>query len=125
MDPFANIECERILAENDLFVVARDNFPVSPGHTLVIAKRAVPRFQHLSQEDKVRLLHWIDWCIQHLQTTLSPKPDGFNVGLNDGPAAGQTVKRLHFHVIPRYQGNVPDARGGICFVIPHKAKYWA
>lgn len=53
-----------------------------------------------------------------------PEPDAFNLGLNDGPAAGQTVSQLHFHVIPRYHGDVPDPRGGVRWVIPHKAKYW-
>ena len=68
---------------------------------------------------------WVDWCVAHLERSLEPKPDGFNVGLNDGAAAGQTVPQLHVHVIPRYHGDVPDPRGGVRFVIPHKAKYWA
>jgi diadenosine tetraphosphate (Ap4A) HIT family hydrolase len=51
-------------------------------------------------------------------------PSGFNVGFNDGPAAGQTVGHLHIHLIPRYDGDVPDPRGGIRLVIPDKARYW-
>jgi diadenosine tetraphosphate (Ap4A) HIT family hydrolase len=125
MKPFGEIEQERLLAEDDLFLVVWDKYPVSPGHALVIVKRLVARFQDLTGDEKLRLLHWTDWCIAHLQTTLSPKPDGFNVGLNDGPAAGQTVGQLHLHVIPRYHGDVPDLRGGVRFVVPHKARYWA
>ena len=60
----------------------------------------------------------------HLTSQLTPKPDAFNLGLNDGPAAGQTMPQLHFHVIPRYTGDVPDPRGGIRHIIPSKARYW-
>jgi diadenosine tetraphosphate (Ap4A) HIT family hydrolase len=124
MHAFGNIEPSRILAEDDLFVVVRDNYPVSPGHSLVIAKRVVARFSQLTGEEKARLMKWIDWCIAHLQTTLQPSPDGFNIGLNDGLSAGQTIAQLHVHVIRRYQGDIPDPRGGVRFVIPHKARYW-
>jgi len=124
MRSFGTIERERIFAEDELFVVARDKYPVSPGHSLVIVKRVVARFQELTADEKARLLTWVDWCIAHLEGSLDPKPDGFNVGLNDGAAAGQTVPQLHVHVIPRYNGDVPDPRGGIRFVIPDKAKYW-
>ena len=51
-------------------------------------------------------------------------PDGFNVGVNAGQAAGQTVMHVHIHLIPRYTGDVADPRGGVRFVIPEKAKYW-
>jgi len=125
MKPFGEIEPERVLSEDELFIVARDKYPVSPGHSLIIVKRVVSRFSELTTDEKARLTHWIDWCIAHLQGTLQPKPDGFNVGLNDGSAAGQTVGQLHIHVIPRYQGDVADPRGGVRFVVPHKAKYWA
>ena len=60
----------------------------------------------------------------HLTSQLDPKPDAFNLGLNDGLAAGQTMPQLHFHVIPRYTGDVPDPRGGIRHIIPSKARYW-
>ena len=55
---------------------------------------------------------------------ITPTPDAFKFGLNDGPAAGQTMPQLHFHVIPRYTGDVPDPRGGIRHIIPSKARYW-
>ncbi|MBI4660942.1 MAG: HIT domain-containing protein [Verrucomicrobia bacterium] len=125
MQDFGPIERDRILAEDDLFIVARDNYPVSPGHSLVIVKRVVARFTGLTAEEKARLMTWIDWCISHFECTLKPKPDGFNVGWNDGPAAGQTIAQLHVHVIPRYLGDVPDPRGGVRWVLPAKARYWA
>jgi len=59
-----------------------------------------------------------------IETTLSPAPDGFNLGVNDGKAAGQTMPQFHFHVIPRHGGDVTDPRRGVRWVIPAKAKYW-
>lgn len=124
MTTFDHIECQHILAEDDLFLIVSDKYPISPGHSLIIVKRAVERFQELTSEEKTRLPTWIDWCITHLENALLPKPDGFNIGLNDGPAAGQTINQLHVHIIPRFHGDVTDPRGGVRAIIPHKAKYW-
>lgn len=121
---FGEIEPARLLAVDDLFAVVADKFPISPGHTLIIARRPVARFQELTSSEKARLLVWIDWTQQHLASHLSPTPDAFNLGLNDGLAAGQTMPQLHFHVIPRCTGDVADPRGGIRHVIPAKAVYW-
>ena len=52
------------------------------------------------------------------------QPQGYNIGINDGVAAGQTVPHLHVHLIPRFEGDLPDARGGVRWVLPDKAKYW-
>src|SRR5262245_31368455 len=109
---FGEIEASRVLALDDLFAVVSDKFPISPGHTLIIARRAVARFREPTGAEKRRLRAWIGWPQHHLATSLVPAPDGFNLGLNDGPAAGQTILQLHFHVIPRYQGDVADPRGG-------------
>lgn len=121
---FGAIEPERVLAQDDLFAVVRDKYPMTPGHTLIIPRRAVIRFKELSVAEKTRLMAWVDWAQQHLQGTLVPAPDGFNLGVNDGPAAGQTVPQFHFHVIPRHAGDVPDPRGGIRWVIAAKARCW-
>ena len=53
------------------------------------------------------------------------QPDGYNIGINDGPAAGQTVPHLHMHLIPRYKNDVADPRGGVRWVIAAKADYWS
>lgn len=121
---FGRIDPERIVAQDELFVVVRDKFPVSPGHTLIIARRPVARFQELNAVEKARLWSWVDWVQKHLTATLNPAPNAFNFGLNDGPAAGQTMAQLHFHVIPRFTGDVPDSRGGVRWVIPANARYW-
>ena len=121
---FGEIEPARPLAADELFAIVQDKFTISPGHTLIIARRPVARLQELTTAEKARLLVWIDWTQQHLASHLTPTPDAFNLGLNDGPAAGQTMPQLHFHVIPRYTGDVPDPRGGIRHIIPSKAAYW-
>jgi diadenosine tetraphosphate (Ap4A) HIT family hydrolase len=121
---FGLVEPERVVAENDSFLVVTDKYPISPGHTLIMARRPVIRFADLTVEERASLLHWIDWTVHHLQKTLRPPPDGFNIGTNDGTAAGQTIPQLHWHVIPRYTGDVSDPRGGVRFVIPEKARYW-
>ena len=121
---FGEIEPSRLVALDDLFAVVADKFPISPGHALIVARRAVARFQELTVTEKARLLVWIEWTQEHLESELAPVPDAFNFGLNDGPAAGQTMPQFHFHIIPRYAGDVPDPRGGIRLVIPEKARYW-
>ncbi len=121
---FGEIEPARLLAIDDLFAVVADKFPITPGHTLLIARRPVARFRELTASEKARLLVWIDWTQEHMAAHLRPAPDAFNLGLNDGAAAGQTMPQFHFHVIPRYTGDVPDPRGGIRHVIPAKARYW-
>ena len=121
---FGLVETERLLAMDELFAVVRDKFPVSPGHSLIIPRRSVMRFLELTAVEKSRLLDWADWAQTHLEQTLTPAPEAFNLGVNDGKAAGQTMPQFHFHVIPRWTGDVTDPRGGVRWVIPRKAKYW-
>ena len=108
---FGVIESTRLLAFGDLFAVIQDKFPVS-GRTLIIVRRPVTRFQELTSAEKPRLLVWIDWTQQHVTSLQTPALAVFNLSLNDGPAAGHTVPQLHFHVIPRFTGDIPDHRGG-------------
>jgi diadenosine tetraphosphate (Ap4A) HIT family hydrolase len=121
---FGRTASAEVLAHDQFFVVIRDKYPVSPGHTLIVARRPAARFQQLTQQERARLLYWIDWTQTYLAEMLSPKPDAFNLGVNDGVAAGQTKEQFHFHIIPRYAGDVPDPRGGVRYVIPSKARYW-
>lgn len=120
---FGVIDCERVLAVDELFAVVKDKFPVTPGHTLLIPRRTVLRFAELNGEERARLLELVDWVQQHL-AAMTPVPEGFNLGVNDGKAAGQTMPQFHFHVIPRRAGDVADPRGGLRWVIPEKAEYW-
>ena len=121
---FGLIEPERVLATDDLFAVVSDKYPVSPGHILIIPRRPLTRFQELNAGEKLRLLEWVEWAQAHLEQTLRPAPEAFNLGVNDGKAAGQTMPQFHFHVIPRFTADVADPRGGVRWVIPQKARYW-
>ena len=103
-------------------LVIRDAFPVSPGHTLVIPRRHIGSFFELSDAERTCMVELLAQAKAELD--LSFQPDGFNIGINDGAAAGQTVQHLHLHLIPRYLGDVPDPRGGVRWVMPGKAKYW-
>lgn len=120
---FGLVEPGRVLRVDELFAVVRDKFPVTPGHSLIIPRRAVLRFAELDAAERVRLLELVEW-VQGRLANEAPAPDGFNLGVNDGPAAGQTMPQFHFHVIPRRRGDVADPRGGVRWVIPEKARYW-
>lgn len=120
---FGIIDRERVLAQDGLFAVVRDKFPVRPGHTLIIPKRPVKRFLELTEIEQGLLLRWVGWT-QHFLKREQPATEDYSLGVNDGPAAGQTMLQFHFHVIPRRTGDVADPRGGIRWVIPQKAKFW-
>lgn len=102
--------------------VIRDAFPVSPGHTLVISKRHLGSFFDLSDDERNGLMALL--AEAKLGTEAEFAPAGYNIGINDGPAAGQTVPHLHIHLIPRFADDLPDPRGGVRWVIPAKARYW-
>ena len=120
--PFCTLAPERIIDSNEFGVTIRDGFPVSPGHTLVISKGHIGSWFAISNEEQLGLLDLLARAKVDLQEEF--KPDGYNVGINDGPAAGQTVPHLHMHLIPRYKGDQEDPRGGVRWIIPEKAKYW-
>lgn len=121
---FGEIESERILTQDDLFVVFLDKFPISSGHALIVPRRPVLRFGKLTVAEASRLMGLAAWVQEHLENTLTPKPEAYNLGVNDGAIAGQTIPQFHFHVIPRYSGDVADPRGGLRWIIQEKAKYW-
>jgi diadenosine tetraphosphate (Ap4A) HIT family hydrolase len=99
-----------------------DAFPVTQGHTLIVPKRHVASLFDLPDEEQVALWKLVAQVRGKLASEL--QPDGFNVGVNDGPAAGQTVPHAHIHLIPRRMGDVADPRGGVRWIIPNKAAYW-
>lgn len=119
---FCSLPRERTRAENDHALWILDGFPVSPGHSLVIPKRHVASFFEVTEAERLALLSMLDNVRDELRSQHAP--DGFNIGINDGVAAGQTVMHLHVHLIPRYSGDRPDPRGGVRWVLPEKADYW-
>ncbi len=120
--PFCQLDAARIAFADDVTLVIRDAFPVSPGHTLIIPRRHVGSFFQLTAPERESMFEFLTQAKVELDETL--QPDGFNIGINDGTAAGQTVPHLHLHLIPRYRGDAPDPRGGVRWVLPDKAKYW-
>ena len=111
------------MKRGELCLAIVDGYPVSPGHTLVIPRRHVASFFETTVEERSELLSLLDWCRGELISR--HKPSGFNIGINDGRAAGQTVMHLHIHVIPRYPGDKQDPRGGVRWIFPDKADYWS
>ena len=113
---------QRILNSNALGMVVLDAYPVSPGHTLVIPHRHVRSFFELSDDERAGLLALMDAAKHHLDAEMQPA--GYNIGINDGTAAGQTIGHLHIHLIPRFAGDQADPRGGVRWIFPGKADYW-
>lgn len=113
---------ERIVAKNQYGIAMRDGFPISEGHTLIIPKRHISSFFELDKSERDALLSLIDF--QKIELDKIYNPDGFNIGVNDGEAAGQTVPHVHIHLIPRYKNKDSDPRGGVRWIIPEKANYW-
>lgn len=107
--------------ESELAVALEDRYPVSPGHLLVVPRRHVSGYFDATDEEKAALWALVEVAREHLLATR--QPDGFNLGVNVGEAAGQTVFHLHVHVIPRYRGDMCDPRGGVRGVIPSRQSY--
>jgi len=120
--PFCPIAAEDIILEDDFCLAFYDRFPVSKGHALVIPKEAVASIYKLEPQVQTRLWDLVRRTRDILQQKFTPA--GFNIGINDGAATGQTVPHSHIHIIPRYTGDVEDPRGGIRHVIPQRARYW-
>ncbi len=121
--PFCQLDPYRIVAEDELTVAYRDGFPVSLGHTVIISRRHVATLFEATQTEQAALLGMLARAKEILDRL--HQPDGYNIGINHGPAGGQTVPHLHIHLIPRYRGDKEDPRGGVRWVLPDKAKYWA
>ena len=103
------------LAESQLAIAFADGRPASPGHTLVVPRRHVEAYFDCTHAEKAALWDMLERVRALLDA--SHRPDGYNVGLNIGVAAGQTVMHAHIHVIPRYVGDVADPRGGVRNVV--------
>lgn len=121
--PFcAEIGSTQLIAANDRAIAFLAGYPVSPGHTLIVPKRHEHDFFALTRDEKAAMLELVDPVRDHIQKGFGP--DAYNVGMNAGKAAGQTIRHAHLHVIPRYAGDVEEPRGGIRWVLPQTAKYW-
>ena len=120
-NPFKSIPESRILSESDDFLIIKDIYPVSPGHMLIISKREVLDFFALNDSERDQINKSI--LIAKSLIELEYKPDGYNIGMNCGAAAGQTVFHFHCHVIPRYNGDMKNPRGGVRHCVSGKGDY--
>ena len=119
---FCNIEENRIVHEYKHFYIIRDAFPVTPLHSLVITKRHVVSYFQCSKEEHDEIPIILDTQKTELKI-LDDTITSFNIGMNIGEDAGQTIFHCHIHIIPRRQGDTSNPRGGVRGVIPEKQKY--
>jgi diadenosine tetraphosphate (Ap4A) HIT family hydrolase len=110
-----------LLAETELSAAFLDSFPVSNGHALVIPKRHVVSLWELTTEEYADAFALVRQVKNILQEKF--KPQGFNIGVNCGHAAGQTIMHAHIHLIPRYTGDTENPRGGVRNIIPGRGNY--
>jgi diadenosine tetraphosphate (Ap4A) HIT family hydrolase len=120
--PFCVLTGSRIRFECKEAIAVDDAYPVSPGHTLVIPRRHVGSYFELRDRERLALSRLLDQTQRDLAARMMP--DAYTIGINDGPAAGQSIPHVHVHLIPRYRGDRENPRGGVRWVLPDKADYW-
>lgn len=116
-----NVDKDRVIYEDSTWIALLDGYPVSEGHTLLIPKRHCETYFDLNFVETDSLAATINVVKGILDSKY--KPNGYNIGANCGEAAGQTVHHCHIHIIPRYNGDVENPRGGVRGCIPHKMSY--
>lgn len=121
MKDFTTIPADKILYRDDYFFIIEDGFPVSPGHLLIISNQVRKDFFDLTGEEQKHLPQVIEKAKAIISAT--HQPDGYNIGMNCGADAGQTVFHFHCHLIPRYKGDMENPRGGVRHVISGKGDY--
>jgi len=119
--PFVDPDEQDQVLRNDLCYARWDKFPVSKGHLLVIPYRQFDSYFDATPAEKNALWSLVDKAKMYLDKL--HQPAGYNIGINVGKSAGQTVMHMHIHVIPRYARDMPDPEGGVRGVIPQKRKY--
>lgn len=110
-----------VVAETDYFYVIRDRFPVNPGHTLVILKRHEASAFAITRDEWEDLYDAISSAKEHITAEFAAEE--FNIGVNVGESAGQTIPHVHVHIIPRYPGDCDNPRGGVRLVKPPLVDY--
>lgn len=119
--PFCSISEDRIFFRGQFFNAVWDAYPVSRGHALLVSKRHVVTWFDTHQDERNDMIAGVSAVRDIIEARHSP--DGYNIGINVGKPAGQTVFHLHIHVIPRYHGDVADPTGGVRNVIPGLGNY--
>ena len=119
---FCQLENSIINIENNLALCFNDQYPVTSGHSLIIPKRHVQSFFELTIEERIAMFELLDAQKIKLQEK-DNSITSFNLGVNDGIDAGQTIMHCHIHLIPRRSGDMKNPRGGVRGVIPEKQSY--
>lgn len=119
--PFCQVSEDRVAFVGKFLLALWDGYPVTEGHLLLVPKRHVATWSDLDEDERTDLVEGINAAQEFLRSRYSL--DGFNIGFNEGEAAGQTVPHFHIHVIPRRIGDMADPRGGVRHVIPEKGNY--
>ncbi len=119
---FCKLRDERVIGECEHTITFIDTYPASPGHTLVIPKRHFATYFEATEDELLA----IGKAVQKAKGILDKEfqPDAYNIGINNGEAAGQSVKHLHVHIIPRYKGDVENPKGGVRWILKDRANYW-
>lgn len=121
MSVFLEISEDRTIYKDEMFFIIRDKYPVSDGHSLIISNQLRADYFDLTKEEKTHLAQVIEICKKLIEKDFNP--EGYNIGMNCGEVAGQTVMHFHCHLIPRYKGDMTDPRGGIRHCIEGKGYY--
>jgi diadenosine tetraphosphate (Ap4A) HIT family hydrolase len=126
---YAHLECVfckpgagRVFQESELIQCLWDGYPISPGHALITPKRHVETWFEATDDEKIAIFTAVDKVKEIIEQ--EHNPTAYNIGINSGRDAGQTIPHLHLHVIPRYPQDIEDARGGIRNILPAKARWW-
>lgn len=116
-----NLEEQNIVYQNEHVYIIKDEYPVSIGHSLIITKRHIETYFETTQAEILSFDQAIKWMKKELDDTFHPT--GYNIGINNGESAGQSIMHLHIHLIPRYDNDVLNPKGGVRGVIPGKQAY--
>ena len=118
---FCHPKTEEIIQETEFALLIKDEFPVSPGHCLIVPRRHIATYFEVTEDENKDFLLLMNQAKKIIEK--DHQPDGYNIGCNNGLASGQSVFHLHIHVIPRYEGDVENPKGGVRWVVPKNASY--
>ncbi len=121
MKDFLEIPADKIIYKDEYFFIIKDGFPVSPGHLLIISNEVHRDYFELTEAQKLALPKVIVKAKELIE--FEYRPDGYNIGMNCGEYAGQTVFHFHCHIIPRYKGDMENPRGGVRHCVNGRGEY--
>jgi len=121
MNNFLELDKSLRIFENEYFFIIKDKYPVSPGHVLIISKELRRDYFELSENERLNLSNVINKAKEIIESEHTP--NGYNIGMNCGETAGQTVFHFHCHVIPRFKGDMQSPEGGVRHCIAGKGYY--